>query len=52
MESIPIVSILQPENKTITYEDIWEYILNNNTENKAYINERNIILYEYAFKRC
>ena len=41
VESIPINSILQPENKTITYKDIWEYILNNNTENKeAYINEQ------------
>ena len=33
VESIPINSILQPENKTITYKDIWAYILNNNTEN-------------------
>ena len=41
VESIPINSILQPENKTITYKDIWEYILNNNKENKeAYINEQ------------
>ena len=41
VESIPINSILQPENKTITYKDIWEYILNNNTENKEdYINEQ------------
>ena len=41
VESIPINSILQPENKTITYKDIWEYILNNNTENKeTYINEQ------------
>ena len=41
VESIPINSILQPENKTITYRDIWEYILNNNPENKeAYINEQ------------
>ena len=41
MESIPINSILQPENKTITYRDVWEYILNNNPENKeAYINEQ------------
>ena len=41
VESIPINSILQPENKTITYKDIWEYILNNNPENKeAYINEQ------------
>ena len=39
--SIPINTILQPENKTITYRDIWEYILNNNPENKeAYINEQ------------
>lgn len=41
VESIPINNILQPENKTITYKDIWEYILNNNPENKeAYINEQ------------
>ena len=41
VESIPINNILQHENKIITYEDIWEYILNNNPENKeAYINER------------
>ena len=41
VESIPINNILQPENKTITYKDIWEYILNNNTENKEdYINEQ------------
>jgi len=41
VESIPTNSILQPENKTITYRDIWEYILNNNPENKeAYINEQ------------
>ena len=41
VESIPINSILQPESKTITYKDIWEYILNNNPENKeAYINEQ------------
>ena len=24
VESIPINNILQPENKTITYKDIWE----------------------------
>ena len=41
VESIPINNTLQHENKIITYEDIWEYILNNNPENKeAYINER------------
>ena len=41
VESIPINNILQPEKKTITYKNIWEYILNNNPENKeAYINER------------
>ena len=41
VESIPINNILQHENKIITYEDIWEYILSNNPENKeAYINER------------
>ena len=41
VESIPINSILEPENKTITYKNIWEYILDNNTKNKkAYINER------------
>ena len=41
VESIPINNILQHENKIITYEDIWEYILNNNQENKeAYINEQ------------
>ena len=41
VESIPINNILQHENKIITYEDIWEYILSNNPENKeTYINER------------
>ncbi len=41
VESIPINNTLQHENKIITYEDIWEYILNNNPENKeAYINEQ------------
>ena len=41
VESIPINNTLQHENKIITYEDIWEYILNNNRENKeAYINEQ------------
>ena len=41
VESIPINNILQHENKIISYEDIWEYILSNNPENKeAYINER------------
>ena len=41
VESIPINNTLQHENKIITYEDIWEYILSNNPENKeAYINER------------
>ena len=41
VESIPINNTLQHENKVITYEDIWEYILNNNPENKeAYINEQ------------
>ena len=41
VEPIPINNFLQHENKIITYEDIWEYILNNNPENKeAYINER------------
>ena len=41
VEPIPINNILQHENKIITYEDIWEYILSNNPENKeTYINER------------
>ena len=41
VESIPINNTLQHENKIITYEDIWEYILSNNPENKeTYINER------------
>ena len=41
VESISINTILQTENKTITYRDIWEYILNNNPKNKeAYINEQ------------